>query len=240
MTAKHVSDAKLSDHSMPAHVALGVNRRGILMNSVVCLASVAASTAIARPVDVPQDDPIFAAIARQIETGKAEAQACKEADEAEEAFKEEFGAMHPDAFSRKCREGLAAIEPKFRECRTDTHEKIDAGKGRFPDDVIAGLHSELDRQKIAYAECVQPKRQAMEEAARAAEDAVYAMVRTRPTTFAGIVALLKHLQENDELATRVGSYEFWQPDERPANPYGTYFGALLESLSDSVEQLMAA
>lgn len=239
MTAKHVSDAKLSDDSMPAHVAPGVNRRGILMNSVVCLASVAASTAIARPVDVLQDDPIFATILRQIEAEKAEAQAVKEYDEAEEAFKEEFGATHPDAFSRKLREGLATIEPKFQACWTDTHEKIDAGKGRFPDDVIASLHSELDRQKAAYAERVEPKSQALDEATRAAEEAVYEMARTRPTTLAGIVAVLKHLQENDELATRIGSYEYWLPDEFPANPSGTYLGVLLKSLSDSVEQLMA-
>jgi hypothetical protein len=101
------------------------------------------------------------------------------------------------------------------------------------------LHRELDRQKAAYAERVTPKYQAMEDAARAAEDTVYAMVRTRPTTPAGLVALLKHIQANDELATRIGSYEYWLPDE-PAGPSGTYFGVFLKSLSDSVEQLAAA
>jgi hypothetical protein len=211
----------------------------MIMNSVVSLASVAASTAIASPVDVMQDDPIFEAISRQIETEKAEVQACKVVGEAEEAFLKEFGAMHPDAFSRELRAGLATIEPRFQECMTDTHEKIDAAKGRFPDDVIAGLHRELDRQKAAYAECVEPKRQAMENAARAAEDAVYAMVCTRPTTPAGIVAVLKHIQANDELATRIGSYEYWSPDEQARNPIGTYLGVLLESLSNSVEHLAA-
>jgi hypothetical protein len=88
---KYVSNAKLSDDSMPAHVALGVNRRGILMNSVVCLASVATSTVVASPVGVLQEDPIFAMISHQIETEKAEAQAVKECGEAEAAFQEEFG-----------------------------------------------------------------------------------------------------------------------------------------------------
>jgi hypothetical protein len=133
---------------LPIPLPQSVNRRGILLNSVVCLASVAASTAIARPVDVPQDDPIFAAISRQIEANRALAQAIEEKHDAEEAFKEVFGAMHPDAFSRKVREALAAVDAKFQECRTDTHEKIDASKTRFPDDfpddVIAGLHRELD------------------------------------------------------------------------------------------------
>ena len=105
--------AKASSKSIP--LPQGVNRRGILLNSVVCLASVAASTAaIARPVDVLQDDPIYATIARQIETEKAESQAVKVSSEAEQAFLDKFGAMHPDAFSRECREGLAAIDPKFQ------------------------------------------------------------------------------------------------------------------------------
>jgi hypothetical protein len=210
------------------------------MNSVVGIASVVASNAVAGPVDVLQDDPVFAAIARYEEAVRAEMQAAKERSDTEENFEQEFGALHPDAFSREMREGLATIEPKFRECMTSTHEKIDACRGRFPDEVIAAFHDELDRQKTAYAERVKPKERAWANAYDAVGEAGLALIQIAPTTRAGIIALLGYIRDNGQLATIIMQWEIYSDDDDVVDPTGSFFGVFIKSLSESVEQMIAA
>jgi hypothetical protein len=170
------------------------------LNSVVSVTSLASSTAIQMPALACPTDPVFAAIATYKRTLADYDRATREQWDAEEKFEKEFGSDKPDAFSREVRGGLAEIEPGFKRCQTDTHEKIDAGATQFPPEIISAFHQELDRQTAIYEERVGPFADANIRAGEIWHEAREALTQTVPTSLAGLAAALKHLSTDGEMS----------------------------------------
>lgn len=145
-------------------------------------------------------DPIFAAIETYIEADEAHGHAIHLYGEAEIAFRDEFGTMTPDAWSKKLRESLATLDPKYDECRTPTHEEVDRYLPMFGPEVVEALHRELDHQITTHNERVKPADDAARDACHAANEAMQDLLNTIPTTKAGLIALLRFVQERRTLA----------------------------------------
>ena len=169
----------------------------MIAKSAVAVAAVplADKAALAAPSIQPgvthvEPDPIFAAIeAFKFAHARFEDSLHKR-DKAKGQFRDEYGSLKPDAFSKEVREELGTIDPNFLLLRIRTHAEIDECAAVFPANVVAALHRELDHQTAVYAETVAPFFAVEEAAEQAYSGAIDAFVNTVPTTMAGVAAAL--------------------------------------------------
>jgi hypothetical protein len=168
------------------------------------VASAAALPALAVPVVAiasVESDPIYAAIKAVVEAERADAEAIEQLEAAKERFKDEYGSDEPDAFCREFREllrkeGSEELE-RFSRAECNSHETIDnlanvlVTEGtQDREGIRAYLHKELDQQTAAYNETVKPLDDAHDAAWERFTGVAEEFLDTRPTTLAGLAAML--------------------------------------------------
>ena len=161
---------------------------------VASTAAVPAAAALGLPaiaLAAAEPDPIFALVERLKEARAANDKACIATDEARDRFADKYGSEYPDAFSKELRAALLKEMPGtgLHKCHSK-HEQIDNCRGIFPDDILEMLHEELTHQTNAYEETVRPFEDMQEQAEKALDDAIDAILRTPPTTMAGLAFVL--------------------------------------------------
>jgi hypothetical protein len=171
--------------------------RRSLVAGAGALATSAIPAVASNIVAILSADPIFAAIMGTQRAHDCVADAVASLGRAEVAFLEQFGTMTPDAFSKVCREEMAKILPSFADCCTDTHEKIERCRGRFPDTAVDFFHDELDHQTATYAVTVKPWHDELTRAWDAYDEAFDALISTVPTSAAGIDVMLEYIRDNE-------------------------------------------
>jgi hypothetical protein len=205
--------------------------RRVFMNSIVSAAAVSSAIAVAspghhlpeqpRPILVEEaqaDDPIFAAIEANKHAESTCHKAGKEHDAAQVGFREKYGTLCPDALSKEMRAAFASIIPDIAKSRTTTHKQISRMRGRFPDDVVAALHKELNQQTVAYNQTVKPAELNYDQALHALGETEADLLGTAPTTLAGLIAVVEHVCDSQTLIDTVAGdpEEFLQTIARSA------------------------
>ena len=179
-----------------------LSRRSLVTSAAALPALAVPAVAVAAITSVP--DPIFAAIEAFEHARNAQTKALHNNSEAQGQFRDEFGSFGPDALSKKAREYLAGINPKFATAKINTHEIITSLKKTWLGQprarwVIAEMHRELNLQTAAYNERVETLNLAADHACDIYNNTLTMLVNTEPTTPVGMAAALTYVHDNMDI-----------------------------------------
>jgi hypothetical protein len=173
-TARH--SALAGTHTPTGECPMSKLTRRSLVTTAAALPALAVGSAVAIEA---APDPIFALVERLKEAWAVNDRACIATDEERDRFANKYGDVYPDAFSKELRASFAEKMPgeAFHKCHTRKHEQIDNCRGKFPNDVVETLHEELTLQTKSYEETVRPLEDMQEQAEKALDDAIDAVLR---------------------------------------------------------------